>query len=63
MTFTEIQTEVDSLTTEEQDKLAAYLTLLQKERDPEWKDSISKKIQNKQADRWIPLEQLNSENQ
>ena len=44
MTFTEIQTEVDSLTTEEQDKLAAYLTLLQKERDPEWKDSISKKF-------------------
>jgi hypothetical protein len=60
MTFTEIQTEVDSLTTEEQDKLAAYLTLRQKERDPEWNDRISKKIQNKQADRWIPLEQLNS---
>ena len=61
MTFIEIQSEVDALSTDEQDKLAAYLTLLQKERDPEWEAEISQKLKRPSNDNWVPLEQLNSE--
>ena len=58
MTFTDLQKQVLEMTEEEQDKLVAYLTLLQKQRDPEWIAKIDERLTDKSSSRWKSLEEL-----
>ncbi len=58
MTFTDLQKQVTEMPEEEQDKLVAYLTLLQKQRDPEWIAKIDERLTDKNSSRWKSLEEL-----
>ena len=62
MTFTEIQSEVDTLSSEDQDRLAAYLALRQNERDQEWCDKISQRLNDRNPSNWVSLDELESDN-
>ena len=61
MTFTEIQSEVEALSTEDQERLAAFLALRQNERDQEWCEKISKRLNDRTKENWISLDKLESD--
>jgi len=63
MTFTEIRSEVDALSTDDQDRLAAYLALRQNERDQDWCETISRRLDNKDPSAWVSLDELESNDQ
>ncbi|GEM_PF-954113 len=44
MTMAELQKELSLLPNEQQDTLAAYLTMLRKSRDPNWEKTLSTRI-------------------
>ena len=58
MTFIELQKEVIHLAEHEQDVLAAYLTMLRHERDPEWEKTLSRKVREEQPDKWVELDEF-----
>jgi BioD-like phosphotransacetylase family protein len=58
MTFVDLQKSVSELPVDEQDKLAAYLTMLRKSRDPEWNEKISDRLNDQNKDNWVSLEEL-----
>lgn len=61
MTFTEIRGQVDVLPAEEQDKLAAYLTMLRKSRDPSYEEELRRRLSDNDASHWISLDALRSD--
>lgn len=61
MTLLELQKEVGELSEDQQDTLATYLTMLRRSRDPEWEDTLSRRIQEKNPDQWVDLDDIESE--
>lgn len=58
MTLSDIQKEVGELPEEQQDTLAAYLAMLRRSRDPEWEATLSKRLQDKNPENWVNLDDL-----
>lgn len=58
MTFIELQKELSHLPEHEQDVLAAYLTMLRHERDPEWEKTLSRRVREEQPDKWVELDEI-----
>lgn len=58
LTFTELRNDVDALSEVEQDKLAAYLTMLRKSREPGYDEQLSDRVAEDSDDSWIACDQL-----
>ena len=58
MTITEIQKEVGHLPEDQQDILAAYLTMLRRNRDPEWKDTLARRLGLQESVAWADLGEI-----
>lgn len=58
MTFIEIKSEIDTLSTDDKDRLAAYFALHQKERDEAWCEKISKRLDDRNRENWVSLDDL-----
>ena len=58
MTITEIQKEVGHLSEDQQDILAAYLTMLRRNRDPEWKDTLARRLGLQESMAWADLGEI-----
>lgn len=58
MTFTEIQKEVDAMSDSERDRLVAYVALRQKEQDATWSETITRRLNDKDPQHWVRLEDL-----
>ena len=52
-TFVELQKEVDSLPEQEQNKLAAYLTMLRKSREAGYDESLATRVAEDAPESWI----------
>lgn len=58
MTITEIQKEVVHLSEDQQDILAAYLTMLRRNRDPEWKDTLARRLGLQRPETWADFVEI-----
>ena len=58
MTMAELQKELSLLPNEQQDTLAAYLTMLRKSRDPNWEKTLSTRMSDTNSAHWINLDQV-----
>lgn len=58
MTIAEIQKEVCHLPEDQQDILAAYLTMLRRNRDPEWKDTLARRLGLQEPVAWADLGEI-----
>ncbi len=58
MSFAELKSEVDRLSPEEVQKLKAYLTLKDRLNDPEFRQEISRKLNDPDPSRWLTLEEV-----
>lgn len=58
ITFGHLQKEVASLPEQEQDKLAAYLTMLRKSREPGYDEKLTDRLAEDASKQWIPYNQL-----
>jgi hypothetical protein len=61
VTFTEIKHQVDDLPEAEQDKLAAYLTMLRNSRDPKYDEALLRRLSDTTPGQWISLDTLMAE--
>lgn len=57
-TFTELRNDVDTLSEQEQDKLAAYLTMLRKSREPGYNEQLADRVGEDSDSSWIAYDQL-----
>jgi len=53
-----IQKEVETLAPDEQDRLAAYLTVLRMQRTPEHAEQLSRRLDDRNPDHWLTLNEL-----
>lgn len=53
-----IQKEVETLAPEEQDRLAAYLTVLRMKRSPAHAEELSRRLDDRNPDHWMTLDEL-----
>ena len=60
MNFTELQKNVSSLNLQDRRKLMAYLVSLEDDRDQQYKETLSRKIDNDNLDQWLDIEALNA---
>jgi hypothetical protein len=51
--FVELQREVDSLPEQEQNKLAAYLTMLRKSREAGYDESLAARVAEDAPESWV----------
>jgi hypothetical protein len=58
-TFIELQKDVDALPKQEQDKLAAYLTMLRKSREPSYDVQLNDRFSEDAAGSWVAYDQVN----
>lgn len=56
-TFVEIQKDVDALPEKEQDKLAAYLTMLRKSREPGYDEQLADRLAEDSGGSWVAYNQ------
>lgn len=56
-TFGQLQKEIDTLTEQEQDKLAAYLTMLRKAREPGYDEALSDRLAEDAPESWTTYSQ------
>jgi|GEM_PF-2232318 len=53
ITFGQWQKDIDALTEQEQDKLAAYLTMLSKSREPGDDEELTDRLAEDASEKWI----------
>jgi hypothetical protein len=58
MTFATIEKEVQKLDPDKQDRLAAVLSILRMRRDPGHAKELAKRLSDKNAANWMPLNEL-----
>ena len=58
MTITELQNAIRRCSNQHQDQLAAFLTLLRQQRDPEYLASLDQRINDHDPQHWVSLEVL-----
>ena len=59
MNFTELQKNVLSLNLQDRRKLMAYLVSLEDGRNQQYKETLSRKIDNDDPNQWLSIEALN----
>jgi hypothetical protein len=57
MSIAELKSEVDRLSPEERRQLTAYLVTRDRMLDPEFRQELTSKIDDKSPERWISLEE------
>jgi len=57
MTLGELKSEIDRLSAQERRQLAAYLVTKDRLSDPEFLDELTRKIDDKNPENWISLEE------
>ena len=57
MSLTELKSELDRLPAEERRQLTAYLVARDRMLDPEFRQELTRKIDDKSKDRWINLDE------
>ena len=58
MTFTTIQKEIETWNTDDQDRLAAYLTVLRLKRDSNHADELKRRLEDKDPQNWLSLDEV-----
>ena len=58
MNLAVVQKEIEAWTPEDQDQLAAYLTVLRMQRTPEHADELSRRLNDRDPDHWLSLSEL-----
>jgi hypothetical protein len=58
MTMTELRNAIRRCSKEDQDQLAAFLTVLRQQRDPEYLASLDRRINDRDPQHWVSLEEL-----
>lgn len=58
MTLTELQNAIRLCSKEDQDQLAAFLTILRQQRDPEYLATLDARINDRDPQHWVSLEAL-----
>ncbi len=58
MSLTELKSEVDRLPVEERRQLTAYLVARERMLDPEFRQELTRKIDDKNEERWVSLEEV-----
>ncbi len=58
MDLTVVQKEVEAWTPEEQDRLAAYLTVLRIKRSSEHAEELSRRLNDREPEHWLTLQEL-----
>lgn len=58
MTLAELQNAIRLCSKEDQDQLAAFLTLLRQQRDPEYLATLDARINDRDPRHWVSLEAL-----
>jgi hypothetical protein len=53
ITFGQLQKDIDALTEQEQDKLAAYLTMLSNSREPGYDEKLTDRLAEDASESWI----------
>jgi hypothetical protein len=61
MSMAELMREAANLPPERQDELAAYLLDLRLKRDPAWRTKLTRRIDDKNPDNWVTLEEWKKE--
>jgi hypothetical protein len=61
MSMADLMREVAGLEPERQNELASYLLHLRLERDPEWRSELTKRIDDKNPNNWVSLEDWKKE--
>ncbi len=61
MSMAELMREAANLPAERQDELAAYLLNLRLKRDPAWRAELTHRINDKNPDNWVSLEEWKRE--
>jgi hypothetical protein len=56
MSMAELMREVADLPPERQNELAAFLLHLRLQRDPAWRTELTRRIDDKNPDHWVSLE-------
>ena len=58
MGFVEVQTAVEQWSPDEQDRLAAFLTVLRLRRDPEYLKEVDRRLDDNDPSHWLTLKEL-----
>jgi len=58
MGFVEVQTVVEQWSPDEQDRLAAFLTVLRLRRDPEYLKELDRRLDDKDPSHWLTLREV-----
>ncbi len=58
MTLTMVQKEIEQWDSEQQDSLAAYLSVLRLKRDPKHAKELARRLDDKTPRNWVTLEEL-----
>ncbi len=58
MNLTVVQKEVEAWTPEDQDQLAAYLTVLRMQRTAEHAEELDRRLSDRDPDHWLTLSEL-----
>ena len=58
MTMTELQNAIRRCSDQDQDQLAAFLTLLRQQRDPEYFGRLDRRINDQDPEHWVSLDAL-----
>ncbi len=61
MTVVDLKREIASLEPEAQDQLAAFIAHLRHERDPEYSRELERRLDDRDAENWVRLEDLEAE--
>ena len=61
MSMAELMREVAELSPERQNELAAFLLHLRLKRDPGWRDELTRRIDDKNPENWMSLEDWKKE--
>ena len=57
MSLTELKSEVDRLSPEERRQLTAYLVARDRMLDPEFREELARKIDDRNPEHWVSLEE------
>lgn len=58
MSIKELEQAVTNLTPNDQDRLAAYLTVLRQQRDPQYRAELTRRLNDRDPAHWVSLEDL-----
>jgi hypothetical protein len=61
VSFSEVQDAVKMWSPEDQDRLAAFLTVLRLRRDPAYMDEIDRRLRDKDPANWMALKEVKTQ--